>query len=54
MAEKKTIKDLLEDEIKEHVYEYERHMRASRISGGKEVLEIMITGVPSLPKMLSS
>jgi len=38
----------LEDEIKEHVYEYERHMRASRISGGKEVLEIMITGVAEL------
>jgi hypothetical protein len=38
----------LEDEIKEHVYEYERHMRASRISGGKEVLELIITGVAEL------
>jgi hypothetical protein len=41
----------LEDEIKEHVYRYERHMRASRISGVKEALEIMLTGVASLPKI---
>lgn len=38
----------LEDEIKDLVYEYERHMRASRISGAKEALEIMITGVAGL------
>lgn len=38
----------LEDEIKELVYEYERHMRASRISGAKEALEVMITGAAGL------
>jgi hypothetical protein len=38
----------LEDEIKELVYEYERHMHASKISGAKEALEIMITGVAEL------
>lgn len=38
----------LEDEIKELVYQYERHMRASRISGAKEALEIMITGAAEL------
>jgi hypothetical protein len=38
----------LEDEIKELVYEYEWHMRASRISGAKEALEIMITGAAEL------
>jgi hypothetical protein len=38
----------LEDEIKEHVYGYERHMRASRILGAKEALEIVITGVAEL------
>lgn len=38
----------LEDEIKELVYEYERHMRASKISGAKEALEIVITGAAEL------
>jgi hypothetical protein len=38
----------LEDEIKELVYEYERHMRASRISSSKEALEIIITGAAEL------
>ncbi|WFU33652.1 hypothetical protein QA635_04175 [Bradyrhizobium brasilense] len=38
----------LEDEIKELVYQYERHMHASRISGTKEALEIVITGVAEL------
>lgn len=38
----------LQDEIKELVYEYERHMRASRISGVKEALEIIITGAAEL------
>jgi hypothetical protein len=38
----------LEDEIKELVYEYEQHMRASRVSGAKEALEIMITGAAEL------
>ena len=38
----------LEDEIKELVFEYERHMRASRISGAKEALEIMMTGAAEL------
>jgi hypothetical protein len=35
----------LEDEIKELVYAYERHLRASRIFGAKEALEVTITGV---------
>jgi hypothetical protein len=38
----------LGDEIKELVYEYERHMRASRISGAKEALEVMIVGAAEL------
>lgn len=38
----------LEDEIRELIYEYERHMRASRISGAKEALEVMITGAAEL------
>jgi hypothetical protein len=38
----------LEDEVKELVYEYEQHMRASNISGAKEALEIMITGAAEL------
>lgn len=38
----------LEDEIKELVYQYERHMRASNISGTKEALEIVITGVAEI------
>lgn len=38
----------LEDELKELIYEYERHMRASRMSGAKEALEIIITGAAEL------
>lgn len=38
----------LEDEIKELVYEYDRHMSASRISGVKDALEIMIAGAAEL------
>lgn len=38
----------LEDELKELVYEYERHMRASRISGVKEALEIVVTGAAEI------
>ncbi len=38
----------LEDEIKELVYAYERHLRASRIFGAKEALEVTITGVAEL------
>jgi len=38
----------LEDEIKELVYQYERHMRASKMSGAKEALEIVITGAAEL------
>jgi hypothetical protein len=38
----------LEDEIKELVFEYERHMRVSRISGAKEALEILIMGAADL------
>jgi hypothetical protein len=38
----------LADEIKELVYEYERHMCASRISGAKEALEVMIVGAAEL------
>lgn len=34
----------LEDEIEYLIYEYERHMRASRISGAKEALQVIITG----------
>lgn len=37
----------LEDEIKELIYDYEQHMRASRISGVKEALEI-VTGAAEL------
>lgn len=38
----------LEDEIKELVYQYDRHMRASEMSGAKEALEIVITGAAEL------
>ncbi|MCK1737487.1 hypothetical protein IVA79_26765 [Bradyrhizobium sp. 138] len=38
----------LEDELKELVYEYERHMRTSRISGVKEALEIVVTGAAEI------
>ena len=38
----------LEDELRELIYEYERHMRVSRMSGVKEALEIIITGAAEL------
>ena len=38
----------LEDEIRELVYEYERHMRMSKLFGTKETLEILITGAADL------
>lgn len=38
----------LEDEIRELVYQYELHMRASKMSGAKEALEIVIAGTAEL------
>lgn len=38
----------LEDEIRELVYEYERHLRMARISGAKEALEILMIGSAEL------
>ena len=38
----------LEDEVRELVYEYETHLRLSRMSNGKEALEFLVTGTADL------
>jgi hypothetical protein len=38
----------LEDEVRELVYEYERHLRLSRMSSGREAFEFLITGSAEL------
>ena len=40
--------DELEDEVRELVFEYERHLRLSRMSSGREAFEFLITGSTEL------
>ena len=45
-------KSELEDEVRELVYEYETHLRVSRMNGGKEALEFVITGAAEIAEDL--
>jgi hypothetical protein len=38
----------LQDEVRELIFEYESHLKVARLSGGKGVLEVLITGAAEL------